>query len=187
MQRSSAEQARRRSLFSRAWGESYHQRRISRRSRNGGRGIGWDLQYRSSFPVKLTSKGWIGFSFTPHSDPLFSGEIKFDDRSFLPGKTTEELSTHSGAVLEMVGESCLMAWFSGYELEALFHRPLTCPQWSPMPPPRPMAGGKPAGLQEDTFLNKAKNWEIENLRETRKNRWQSLVALVTKKSALNHS
>jgi hypothetical protein len=32
--------------------------------------------------MELSSKGWIGFSRTPHSDAIFSGEIRLDDRSF---------------------------------------------------------------------------------------------------------
>jgi hypothetical protein len=48
---------------------------------NGHR-ISWDLHYASSFRVVLSSKGWIGFSRTPHSDAVFSGEIKFDSHSF---------------------------------------------------------------------------------------------------------
>src|SRR5260370_42067916 len=33
-----------------------------------GHRIWWDLRYRSSFRMELSSKGWIGFSRTPHSD-----------------------------------------------------------------------------------------------------------------------
>jgi hypothetical protein len=44
--------------------------------------IKWNLQYRSSFRVTLSSKGWIGFSRTPHSDAVFSGEITLDGRRF---------------------------------------------------------------------------------------------------------
>ena len=47
----------------------------------GGRRITWDLRYNSSFQVNLSSMGWIGFSRTPHSDALFSGEITLDGRS----------------------------------------------------------------------------------------------------------
>src|SRR5258708_10851507 len=48
----------------------------------GGQRTCWDLQYRSSFRAELSSKGWIGFSRTPHSDAVFSGEIALNDRSF---------------------------------------------------------------------------------------------------------
>jgi hypothetical protein len=48
----------------------------------GGHTISWDLHYRSSFRVTLSNKGWIGFSRTPHSDALFSGQIRLDGRSF---------------------------------------------------------------------------------------------------------
>ena len=47
-----------------------------------GQRIGWDLRYRSHFGVTLSNKGWIGFSRTPHSDAVFSGEIRFGDRVF---------------------------------------------------------------------------------------------------------
>ncbi len=48
----------------------------------GGQRISWDLRYRSTFRAELSSKGWIGFSRTPHSDAVFSGEIALDDRVF---------------------------------------------------------------------------------------------------------
>ncbi len=44
--------------------------------------LSWDLRYRSNFGITLSNKGWIGFSRTPHSDAVFSGEIRFDDRVF---------------------------------------------------------------------------------------------------------
>lgn len=44
--------------------------------------ISWDLRYRSTFRVTLSDKGWIGFSQTPHSDALFSGQITLDGRTF---------------------------------------------------------------------------------------------------------
>ena len=47
-----------------------------------GHTISWDLQYRSTFRVTLSDKGWIGFSRTPHSDAAFSGRITLDGRSF---------------------------------------------------------------------------------------------------------
>lgn len=48
----------------------------------GGHRICWDLKYRSIFRVELSSKGWIGFSRTPHSDAVFSGEITLDNETF---------------------------------------------------------------------------------------------------------
>jgi hypothetical protein len=48
----------------------------------GGHRIQWDLRYRSTFRMELSSKGWIGFSRTPHSNAIFSGGITLDDRSF---------------------------------------------------------------------------------------------------------
>jgi hypothetical protein len=47
-----------------------------------GHRLSWDLHYRSNFGITLSNKGWIGFSRTPHSDAIFSGEIRFDDRVF---------------------------------------------------------------------------------------------------------
>jgi len=47
-----------------------------------GHQITWNLRYRSTFRTTLSSKGWIGFSHTPHSDALFLGKITLDDRSF---------------------------------------------------------------------------------------------------------
>jgi hypothetical protein len=45
-----------------------------------GQHISWDLRYRSTFRTELSSKGWIGFSRTPHSDAIFSGEIALNNR-----------------------------------------------------------------------------------------------------------
>src|SRR5258705_131221 len=47
-----------------------------------GQRISWNLRYRSIFRAELSSKGWIGFSRTPHSDAIFSGEIALNDRTF---------------------------------------------------------------------------------------------------------
>jgi hypothetical protein len=44
--------------------------------------IRWDLRYGSAFSVTLSDRGRIGFSRTPHSDAVFSGEIVFDGRFF---------------------------------------------------------------------------------------------------------
>jgi hypothetical protein len=48
----------------------------------GGHTVSWDLQYRSTFGVTLSDKGWIGFSRTPHSDAVFSGHITLDEHTF---------------------------------------------------------------------------------------------------------
>ena len=45
-----------------------------------GHEISWDLRYHSSFCTTLSNKGWIGFSRTPHSDAIFSGQIVLDGR-----------------------------------------------------------------------------------------------------------
>jgi len=46
-----------------------------------GHALSWNLRYRSMFRVTLSNKGWIGFSRTPHSDAVFSGQITLDGRS----------------------------------------------------------------------------------------------------------
>ena len=47
-----------------------------------GHSISWDLRFHSTFRVTLSSKGWIGFSRTPHSDAVFSGQVTLDGRRF---------------------------------------------------------------------------------------------------------
>jgi len=47
-----------------------------------GHSLTWNLECLSNFRVTLSSKGWIGFSRTPHSDALYSGGITLDGRSF---------------------------------------------------------------------------------------------------------
>jgi len=47
-----------------------------------GHALSWEIHWRSTFRVTLSNKGWIGFSRTPHSDALFSGQITLDGRSF---------------------------------------------------------------------------------------------------------
>jgi hypothetical protein len=47
-----------------------------------GHTVSWDLHYHSTFRVTLSDKGWIGFSRTPHSDALLSGQIALDGRTF---------------------------------------------------------------------------------------------------------
>ena len=47
-----------------------------------GHSIAWKLRYRSTFGVVLSDKGWIGFSKSPHSNAVLSGEIIFDGRTF---------------------------------------------------------------------------------------------------------
>jgi hypothetical protein len=47
-----------------------------------GHDLRWSLRYHSTFGTTLSDKGWIGFSRTPHSNAIFSGEILFDDRVF---------------------------------------------------------------------------------------------------------
>src|SRR3974377_1799397 len=47
-----------------------------------GHSISWNLRNHSNFGVVLSNKGWIGFSKSPPSDAVFSGEIIFDAERF---------------------------------------------------------------------------------------------------------
>jgi hypothetical protein len=47
-----------------------------------GHAISWNLRYRSTFRFTMSSKGWIGFTRTPHSDAVFSGSISLDGRTW---------------------------------------------------------------------------------------------------------
>jgi hypothetical protein len=47
-----------------------------------GHDVSWNLTYRSHFSAVVSNKGWIGFSKTPHSDAVFSGLIKFDQKKW---------------------------------------------------------------------------------------------------------
>ena len=48
--------------------------------RPDGHHISWNLRLHSHFGATLSDKGWIGFSRSPHSDAIFSGEIVFDGK-----------------------------------------------------------------------------------------------------------
>lgn len=48
-----------------------------------GHRVTWNLRYDSTLRVTLSSKGWVGFSRTPHSDAVFSGSVSLDDQSFV--------------------------------------------------------------------------------------------------------
>lgn len=60
-----------------------------------GHQIAWTLQYSSRFQATLSNKGWIGFSRTPHSDAVFSGEITLDGRTFRGGPLGFGLQGHN--------------------------------------------------------------------------------------------
>lgn len=47
-----------------------------------GHHISWKLRLHSHFGFVLSNKGWIGFSKSPHSDAVYSGEIRLDGRKF---------------------------------------------------------------------------------------------------------
>jgi hypothetical protein len=63
-----------------------------------GHEIQWDLQYQSQFQATLSSKGWIGFSKTPHSDAKFSGSIRLDGRSSIGAALGTGLQGHNCGV-----------------------------------------------------------------------------------------
>jgi hypothetical protein len=48
-----------------------------------GHHISWNVRIHSHFAAKLSDKGWIGFSRSPHSDAAFSGEISFDGKKIV--------------------------------------------------------------------------------------------------------
>jgi hypothetical protein len=50
--------------------------------RVNGHALSWRLLLTSQFGTTLSDKGWIGFSRSPHSDAVFSGEIVLDGRKF---------------------------------------------------------------------------------------------------------
>ena len=45
-----------------------------------GHSVSWDIKYHSNFRTTLSNKGWIGFSRSPHSDAVFSGQISLDGK-----------------------------------------------------------------------------------------------------------
>jgi hypothetical protein len=60
-----------------------------------GHEIRWDLSYRSTFGMTISDRGWIGFTRTPHSDAVFSGEIVMDGRAFHGGPLGYGLQGHN--------------------------------------------------------------------------------------------
>ena len=84
----------------------------------GGHKILWELRYSSSFHVTLSSKGWIGFSRTPHFDAAFSGYIILDDRKFEGQPLGFGLQGHNCGYRHRN----LWTWAHAY-----FHRPGTSP------------------------------------------------------------
>ena len=123
-----------------------------------GHSITWNLQYRSRFRVTLSNKGWIGFSRTPHSDAVFSGEITLDELKF------------SGAPLAfgVQGHNC------GYRhrnfwrwMHALFLR-----NGEPQTTLEALAYEMPFGLvfRKAVLWHDAHNYTFRNLRERRTRR-----------------
>jgi hypothetical protein len=48
----------------------------------GGHAVSWELRYRSTYRFTMSTKGWIGFTRTPHSDAAFSGRVSLDGKPF---------------------------------------------------------------------------------------------------------
>jgi len=63
-----------------------------------GRRIAWDLRFRSTAGFSMTEMGWIGFSRSPHSDAVFSGEIALDGRVFAGEPLGRGLQGHNCGV-----------------------------------------------------------------------------------------
>jgi len=47
-----------------------------------GHAASWELRYRSTYRFTMSTKGWIGFTRTPHSDAVFSGRVSLDGKTF---------------------------------------------------------------------------------------------------------
>jgi len=60
-----------------------------------GHQVYWDLHYRSTFRVTISNKGWIGFSRTPHSDAIFSGQISLDGKTWQGDPLVTGLQGHN--------------------------------------------------------------------------------------------
>jgi hypothetical protein len=60
-----------------------------------GHTVSWDLHCRSTFRVTLSDKGWIGFSRTPHSDAIFSGQIILDGRRWADDRLAFGVQGHN--------------------------------------------------------------------------------------------
>jgi len=87
-----------------------------------GHAVAWNLRYRSTFRVTLSDKGWIGFSRTPHSDAVFSGEITFDGRRFAGDALAFGLQGHNCGYRHRNFWTWMHAYFpSGTTLEALVY------------------------------------------------------------------
>lgn len=85
--------------------------------RVNGHVIQWDLRYESHFCATLSSKGWIGFSKTPHSDAVFSGEIRFDGKSYRGELLGTGLQGHNCGVRHRH----FWTWMHAYFIDAAGH------------------------------------------------------------------
>ena len=87
-----------------------------------GNAVAWNLRYRSTFRVTLSDKGWIGFSRTPHSDAVFSGEISLDGQRFAGDALAFGLQGHNCGYRHRNFWTWTHAYFpSGTTLEALVY------------------------------------------------------------------
>jgi hypothetical protein len=91
-----------------------------------GHTVSWDLSYRSTFRVTLSDKGWIGFSRTPHSDAIFSGQITLDGRTFEGDPLGFGIQGHNCGYRHRTHWTWVHAYFPGREgrpstLEALIY------------------------------------------------------------------
>lgn len=91
-----------------------------------GHTIAWKLRYQSGFGVSLSDKGWIGFSMSPHSNAIFSGEICFDGRLFAGDPLGFGVQGHNCGYRHRTYWSWMHAYFIGPDgipstLEALVY------------------------------------------------------------------
>jgi hypothetical protein len=91
-----------------------------------GHSISWKLRYRSTFGVVLSDKGWIGFSKSPHSDAVFSGEIAFDGQRFSGDPLGAGVQGHNCGYRHRTYWRWMHAYFAGSQgtastLEALVY------------------------------------------------------------------
>ncbi len=118
--------------------------------------VSWDLRWRSTFRITLSNKGWIGFSRTPHSDALFSGQITMDGRIFAADPLGFGLQGHNSGYRHRNFWTWTQAYFPGLgthpsTLEALVYE-------------------MPLGLvfRKAVLWHEEKQYEFRNLQEVRR-------------------
>jgi hypothetical protein len=123
-----------------------------------GHSITWELQYCSSFRVTLSTKGWIGFSRTPHSDAVFSGKVTLDGRRFEGHPLGFGVQGHNCGYRQRN----FWTWTHGY-----FERPGAAPSTL-----EALVYEMPFGLvfRKAVLWHDGAEWVFRNLRDTRRDR-----------------